>query len=196
MNARIEAIQKHTADMLAVESHILEDVERQQQDKNVKTNARENKVIMDIERTLTRHVTALESISRQYGEGGEGIEQLWKKAVTEVMGTVAGLYDKVREHTVSRMLRDDYTALSLAAMSYTAYHAFGLAIKEDRISALAQRHLEDLTPLLVELSKVLPHVVVAEVAEENDDFVVDTTCGALAEANTQRAWETEVTNVA
>lgn len=192
MNARIEAIQKHTADMLAVERHILEAVERQQEDGNVKSNVRANKVIIEVERTLKRHVTALESLSRQY-EGG--VESFLKKAVTEVMGAIAGLYDKVREHTVSRMLRDDYTALSLAAMSYTAYHAFGLAISEERVSALAQRHLEDLTPLLVEISKVLPHVVVAEVAEENDDFVVDTTVGAIAEANTQRAWVPEVTNV-
>lgn len=193
MNARIEAIQKHTADMLAVERHILEAVERQQEDSDVKSNARANKVIIEVERMLQRHVTALESLSRQY-DGG--MESFLKKAVTEVMGVVAGLYDKVREHTVSRMLRDDYTALSLAAMSYTAYHSFGLAISEERISALAQRHLEDLTPLLVEISKVLPHVVVAEVAEENDDFVVDTTVGSIAEANTQRAWEPNVTNVA
>lgn len=193
MSARQEAIQKHTADILAVERHILEAIERQRESDDLRKDPEANRVVIEVERKLTAHVEALEQLIESYGGKAES---LLKKAVTEVLGAVAGLYDKVREHTVSRMLRDDYTALSLAAMGYTAYASFGLAIKEDTVTELAQRHLRDLTPLLVDISKVLPHTVVREVGEENDEFLVDTTVGAEAERFTQTAWRPDVTEVA
>ena len=192
MSERKDAIQKHTADQLALERHILEAVERQREHDDLRADARANKVVIEIERTLRRHIAALEALAETYDVGAEGI---LKKAVTEVLGVAAGVYDKMREHSVSRLLRDDYTALSLAAMGYTAYNAFGLAINEDAIAQLAENHLRDLTPLLVEISKVLPHAVVREVAEENDEFPVDTTVGPLSEQRTQKAWEPSVTEV-
>lgn len=192
MSQRQDAIQKHTADQLALERHILEAIERQRGDDTLKADARANKVVIEIERTLRGHVEELERLAEDLDAG---VQSALKKAVTEVLGLAAGLYDKVREHPVSRMLRDDYTALSLAAMGYTAYHSFGLAIGEDRIATLAERHLRNLTPLLVEISKVLPHVVAREVAEENDEFPVDATVGPEAERRTQAAWNPEVTAV-
>ena len=192
MSDRQQAIQKHTADMLAVERHILEAIERQREDDDLREHAEANSIVIEIERTLKRHITALEQLAH---EKDTGVEATFKKAVTEVLGAVAGLYDKVREHPVSRMLRDDYVALSLAAMSYTAFHTFGLAVKEPKIADLAEEHLRDLTPLLVRLSKVLPHVVAAEVAEEVDDYAADATVGDTAEMRTQRAWQPEVTEV-
>ena len=192
MSERKDAIQKHTADQLALERHILEAVERQREHDDLRADVRANKVVIEIERTLRQHIAALEALAETYDVGAEGF---LKKAVSEALGAVAGLYDKMREHSVSRLLRDNYTALSLAAMGYTAYNAFGLAIKEDTIAQLAEQHLRDLTPLLVEISKVLPHTVVREVAEENDEFPVDTTVGLLAEQRTQKAWEPSVTEV-
>ena len=149
--------------------------------------------MINIERTLKAHVDALEQLIEAYDGKAES---LLKKAVTEVLGAVAGLYDKMREHSVSRILRDNYTALSLAAMGYTAYNAFGLAIHEKQVAEVAQRHLRELTPLLIDLSKVLPHTVVREVNEENEDFAVDATVGDEAERITQAAWAPEVTEVA
>ncbi|MDX1547931.1 MAG: hypothetical protein R3247_13130, partial [Rhodothermales bacterium] len=142
MSQRQDAIRKHTADQLALERHILEAIERQRGDDTLKADARANKVVIEIERTLRGHVEELERLAEDLDAG---VQSALKKAVTEVLGLAAGLYDKVREHPVSRMLRDDYTALSLAAMGYTAYHSFGLAIGEDRIATLAERHLRNLT---------------------------------------------------
>lgn len=192
MSQRTQAIQKHTADLLALERHILEAIERQRSDETLKAEIEANKVAIQIERTLTAHVAALETLAEEYGGTAESI---FKKAVTEILGVFAGIYDQMREHPVSRMLRDDYTALSLTAMAYTAYHSFGLAISEQRIADLALKHLKDLTPILVELSKVLPHVVAREVAQENDEFPVDATAGAVSERLTQQAWSPEVTDV-
>lgn len=194
MADRKDALQKHTSDMLALERHILEAIERQRTSDDVRNAVEANKLIIEIERTLKQHVSALEGLVAEYGAEGESIV---KKTFTELAGIVAGLYDKVREHPVSRMLRDDYTALSLASMGYTSYHTFGLAVQEPRVADLALEHLKDLTPLLIEISKVLPLVVAKEVYEENQNsFPVDGTVGPLATSNTQTAWSREVTETA
>ncbi|GAB5521279.1 MAG: hypothetical protein RhofKO_35300 [Rhodothermales bacterium] len=190
MTTRNDTIRKHLADMQAVEAHILAAVKRQLSETEELATAPSQvaPLLRRIESTLTTHTETLNLLSERYD--GE-TQANFKKIVTEFFGMLAGIYDKVREHEVSRMLRDDYTALSLAAMGYTAMHSFGLAIGEDDIASMSQRHLEDLTPLLMDLSRTLPYAVVQEVAEEND-FPVDTTVGARALENTQRAWQPEV----
>ncbi|MEM6646053.1 MAG: hypothetical protein AAF730_07355 [Bacteroidota bacterium] len=190
MTTRNDAIRKHLADMQAVEAHILTAIQHQlrEQSELADAPAQVAPLLRHIEATLTTHTETLALLAERY----EGETQAnFKTIVTEFFGMLAGLYNKVRQHEVSRMLRDDYTALSLAAMSYTSLHSFGLAIGEANIATMAQRHLEDLTPLLMDISRVLPYAVVEEVAAAND-FPVDTTVGKLAEENTQRAWNPEV----
>jgi hypothetical protein len=171
--------------MLAVIEHILEAVERQRADQEVREHVDANSILIDLERVLRTHRDALQDLATQYGAGGESIV---KKALTEALGIVAGLYDRIRDHRVSRMLRDDYVALSLAAMSYTSLHAFALAIHEDRLAQAALQHLEDITPIMVEISRTLPELVVTEVGDRLDKRVE---IGAIQAAvqNTQRAWE-------
>lgn len=191
MSARLDLITKHFADMHALENHILEAIKRQRANDTVRDHVHVNKVLIEVERVLTEHTSHLERLSEEYG--GEG-ESFLKKAVTTVAGIAAGLYDQVREDTMTRMLRDDYTALSLTAMGYTAMHSFALAIKEQRMAELALKHLEHITPLLVEISKTIPLTTVEETATDHDGFAVDTTVGEIAVRNTQRAWERDVTH--
>ena len=187
---RKESSRKHVSDMLSVERHILEAVQQQRDDENVKNHVEANKLIIKIERVLNNHVTALEALAKQYDADTQSSV---KKTVTKLLGVAAGLYDKVRgDHPLSRDLRDNYTALSLASMGYTTFHTYGLTVKEDRIADLAAQHLKDLTPLMVEISKVLPSVVVKEVQEESD-FATDTSVADRAVKNTQEAWSKDVT---
>ena len=187
---RQESLRKHTSDMLSVEQHILEAVQHQRDEEKVKNHVEVNKLIIKIERVLNKHVTALENLAEQYGADAQSTV---KETVTKLLGVAAGLYDKVRgKHPLSRDLRDDYTALSLASMGYTTFHSYGLTVKEDRIASLASQHLKDLTPLMVEISKVLPSVVVKEVQQESD-FATDTSVADQAVKNTQEAWSKDVT---
>lgn len=186
---RAESIRKHVSDMLAAERHILEAIERQRSDDRARDHVEANKVLIEIERVLKRHVSKLEALAEEYGATGQST---LKKALTGVFGAAAGIYDQVREHPLSRELRDNYTALGLASMSYTAMHTFGLAIQEKKVADLALNHLKELTPLMVEISKVLPKVTAEEVAEEND-FHVDQSVVDQAVRNTQDAWKPKVT---
>jgi hypothetical protein len=194
MNDKRKAIRKQTADLLAAEEHILEAIEQQRDDDDLRRHTRVNELVIRIERVLERHTEALEDLLEDYG-GDDDLEAKVKKAVSEVFGAAAGLYDRLRDTKLSRVLRDNYTALSLAAMSYTMFHTFGLAVHEEKIARLAEQHLKDLTPLLVEISQVLPDVVAKEMAEEYD-FPVDATVAAQATENTQRAWSPKVTESA
>ncbi len=187
---RKESLQKQLSDMLAVEQHILDAVEHQRSDEKVKRNVKANKVIIEVERVLNEHIDALKHLADQHGAK---TQSLAKEAVTKLLGAAAGLYDRVRgKQPLSRDLRDDYTALSLDAMAYTAFHTYGLAVGEDSIATLAKQHLQDITPLLVEISKVLPEVVLKEVQEESD-FAVNGSIGPEAVSNTQEAWSKDVT---
>ncbi len=188
MSNRQDQIKEQIADQMALQDHVLEAIERQRGDAEVLKNVEANKVIIEADRVLKEHIAELKTIAREYNAEGESSI---KKAVAEVLGVAAGLYDKMRDYKVSRMLRDDYTAFSLVAMGYTSFHAFSLTVGEPRLAELAVRHLKDVTPVLVEISRVLPVVVVDETAREIGTGV-DATVGARAVQDTQAAWDRSV----
>ena len=182
-----EAIRPYIADMVAVEKHILEAVERQRTDDDVKQFPEALQIVGRIEGVLHSHIEGLESHIQGYE--GSGAAAAVKGAVTGVLGAIAGLYDKVRKDPVSRALRDDYTALSLAAVSYSMLHATALGLSQGTVAELSLRNLKDLTPLLIELAQVIPPVVVKELSFEG--YPIETGVGQLAARNTREAWSTE-----
>ena len=172
-------------DMHALQNHILEAVEHQYADERVKSDAVTFDLIGKIKSTLTHQVTDLQSEIDRLGSGG--IIATAKATVATVLGTFAGLYDKVRKDPVSRMLRDDYTALNMSSFSYTQLHTTALAFHDEHIAKAALQHLQDLTPLIIHLNEVVPHVVVKELQDEDEG--IDTSVAPTAIANTQHAWK-------
>ncbi len=177
-------LKTYVNDMLALQKHILEAVERQYADERVKNDARTFDLIGKVKSMLTHHVTDLESHVSRLGSGAMATA---KAAVSSTLGAAAGLYDKVRKDPVSRMLRDDYTALNMASFSYTMLHTTGLAYKDSAVAATALEHLQDLTPLIIHYNEVVPHVVVAELQDEGPG--IDATVAETAAGNTQHAWK-------
>lgn len=170
-------------DMLALEKHILEAVEKQRDDDRVRLDPG-CAALVDRIHTLTRaHVIGLENHAA--GVGGEPGASI-KEAMMSVAGTLAGLYDKLRKHPVSRMLRDDYTALSLTATAYSMLYTTALAMRELAIANVALRHLREVTPLVMELSALIPRIVVKELAEDDPD--IDSSIVDIARDNTMEAW--------
>lgn len=181
-------INDYVTDMLAVEKHILEAVERQLESDATARYVDARSTLGTVKNTLSRHVSALEAYN-EASEGG-GLKETLKEAMTGALGVAAGLYDRVRnEDKVSRMIRDTYTALGLASISYHMLHTTALGLKNQRLADLALSHLKDLSPLVVELSKVVCLVVAHELADE--DKTLDATVGPEAVRNTQRAWDGE-----
>lgn len=188
MKEKKEILQDYASDMLGVEKHTLESIERQTRDDKIRTYREAYELLMQIETVLTGHTLALEQYLSTINGGSES---LLKKAATTAMGAISGIYGKFRpEDPVSRSLRDDYTALSHAAIGYTMLHTTALSLDDSRLAELSLKHLNELTPFVVQLSRIIPHVVARELAEEGK--IPFTSAGEQAESSTQRAWSHEV----
>jgi hypothetical protein len=182
LDKKQETLHQYVSDMLATEKHILEAVERQRDDDSVKQQSQASQLISRIHNTLHQHTQQLDQHLHTKFGGGSAV----KEAVTSTLGAVAGLYDKLRTKQVSRMLRDDYTALNMAAVGYTMLHTSGLALNDRQTADMALRNLKDLTPLITQINQVIPQVVAFELTEDHPGANIGS--GAEAARNTQEAW--------
>ena len=183
-----DILQQYVSDMLSLDQHIIEAVERQLGDDRLDEYPGARQIVSSIKRTLTTQVDALEQ--QLASVGGETSAPV-KQTISAIAGVAAGLYDKVRHDPVSKMLRDDYTALSLTSIGYTMLHTTGLALKHNGIANMALSGLKELTPLVVDISKIIPELVVKDLSEE--EVSIDASIGQMAVRNTQEAWGRENT---
>ena len=103
------------------------------------------------------------------------------------LGAGAAALGSVRKTQVSKNLRDDYTALGLASISYTMLHATALGLGENATATLAQRHLEQITPLIVRISKTIPAVVLQELRDDGE--AVQVSAADISAKLTHAAWQ-------
>lgn len=182
---RNDVINSYVTDMAAVETHIAEAVERQLADDETKKYPDAVRVLTSLHTTLRSHVQELDAFNE--GTEGGGVKEAVKDAVLGALGVAAGFYDQLRQQdTVSRMIRDSYTATSLAAISYHMLYTTALAVKHDRLATLALSNLKDLTGVIGELSEAVCTVVAKELVDQ--DKAIDPTVGQKAVAETQKAW--------
>ena len=117
---------------------------------------------------------------------GSTVTATVKTAVTNLLGDIAGLYNKIRKDPVSRILRDNYTALNMASLSYTQLYTTALAYHDQGVADTARKHLQELTPLIIHINEIVPYVVVKELTDEGSG--IDTSVAEKAVADTQYAW--------
>ena len=130
------------------------------------------------------HVASLE---RQLARMGSG-ESTVKAAVGAVLGAVAGVYGKIRDDRVSRILRDDYTALCFATVCYEMLHTTALAVGHGEVANLALSHLRDYTPAVMAIAQLLPEVITDELTREGK-MSGNGSIARLAAKNVQDAWQ-------
>lgn len=183
-----DILQQYVSDMVSLDKHILEAVERQLEDQRLGSFPEARQVVSRIKQMLDSHLSGLKGELKSLGGEESGPV---KEAVSAVAGVAAGLYDKVRHDPVSKMLRDDYTALSLAAISYTMLHTTALALKHQSIAELGLRGLRDVTPLIVDISQVIPGLVIKDL--EDEQVLLDRAVGQEAVRKTQQAWSADHT---
>lgn len=173
-------------DIIALQQHIADAVTQQVNDGRVRQYPELLNLVNRIDYVMKEHTAALERHLGASAQAGNNLTQ----AVGSVASAVTGLFNKLRDEPITRMLRDDYTALSLTAMNYTILHTVALAEQVFPIAELAQNHLAEVTPLLVEISRVLPFAAVAELRATG--VTVPATIAEEAITNTQQTWSKEV----
>ena len=160
-----ETLLMYVNDMLALERLIKDAINGQRKDDDVLSDSATSALLEKIATSTDTRLKALKELSETLG-GGAGVI---KETVAAVAGVFAGLYDMVRKHPVSRMLRDDYTALSLASTAYSMLYTTAVALHSDRVAAVARHGLQTVVPLVLQVSHLIPAVVVGELAKDHPD---------------------------
>ncbi|MGE5643858.1 MAG: DUF892 family protein [Byssovorax cruenta] len=186
MSERQDTLQQYVSDMLAVERHILPALENQSKDDRFAKYPNARRVVNKLEATIRSHIDGLEQHLKRLG--GDPASPV-KSAVTAALGVAATVIEKVRTDPVSKNLRDDYTVLSLAAVSYTMLHTTGQALGDAGTADIAANFLRDYTPLIAEINEVIPEVVVSELRDETE--LLEPNAAKLAMKRTHEAWDGE-----
>jgi ferritin-like metal-binding protein YciE len=173
----------YLSDMLALERHINAPISAQLNSDDHKADPQASRIIQKIKSVSESHITALEAQLKATGEPAtHGLKTAW----SQLLGGGAAALNNVRKTKVSKSLRDDYTALSLAAISYTMLHATAAGLGDGSTAALARRHLEDVTPIIVDISRTIPAVVLDELREDGQN-VAQSAAQATQEVS-QKSW--------
>jgi len=156
-----DTIKTYVGDMYALESHIEEALDRQLSHfaDHPKANAairRFHTMVRTQRDTMKTHLEAL---------GGETGGAL-KSAVSSVFGVAAGVIDKVRPEAMSKMLRDDYTAFNLAAISYHMLYGTALMLKHNETAQLAEQHHRAYTDAVQDINQIILSVVALELKKD------------------------------
>jgi ferritin-like metal-binding protein YciE len=159
---RNEAINSYISDMLALEDHIEKAVRSQLED--LKDYPEVVAELRQIHRKVEHHISDLRGLSERRQAGG--VKETVKRAGSAVLGAAAGVIDLVRTEGLPKNLRDDYTALSLASVSYTMLHTTGLSLGDQEVADLARQGFADYAEAVTRLQGVIPAAVVGYFRQE------------------------------
>lgn len=159
------SIQTYVSDMLALERHIAQPLKRQLDMDDTQKYAEAQTIVSTLESLTRSHETALtQCLADLGGHEASPVKSAW----SSLLGVGAAAIDSVRKTKVSKNLRDDYTALSLATISYTMLHTTAVGLGETTVADLAERHLSDYARLVMQINQIIPDVVLQELRDDGE----------------------------
>ncbi len=180
------SIQTYVSDMLALERHIAQPLQRQLAMDDTLKYGDAFGAVKTINALVEAHVTALEGCLEQLG--GHEASAL-KSAWASLLGVGAAAIDSARKTKVSKSLRDDYTALNLAAISYTMLHATAVGLGDTTTADLAKHHLADYARCVMQIVQIIPDVVLHELADDGE--AVQAGAAELIRRETNEVWKSQ-----
>ena len=156
-----KTIADYVGDMVALENHIEEALDRQLNMENDHPAAKA--AIQRFHDMVKSNRDALKAHQEQVGStAGNPIIAVGAAA----LGVAAGLIDKIRTEGVSKALRDDYTAFNHACIGYTMLHTTALALGDQATASLAARGLRGHASAVQEINHIMADVVVWELQKD------------------------------
>ena len=178
------AIADWVGDIVALESHVEEAMDRQLKlafPNSALANAMHR--FHDAVRDSKQRAVAYQD---QYGsEPGNPIIQ----AGSNLLGKAAGMIDLIREDGVAKALRDDYTAYSLLAISYTMLHTTAMALEDHATQAFAEQGLRTYAALIQDVSDLMPEAVVQDLKDNDDHPLQNTSIVEECREAIQHIWQ-------
>jgi ferritin-like metal-binding protein YciE len=161
-----KTIADYVGDMVALESHIEEALDRQLP--MAKDHPTAGPAVQRFHDMVKSNRDSLKQYQDQIGStGGNPV----KAVGASVLGKAAGLIDKIRTEGVSKSLRDDYTAFNHAAIGYTMLHATALALGDTRSADLAAKGLRGYASAIQEINHIMADIVIWELQKDDHTIV-------------------------
>lgn len=180
------SIQTYLSDMLALERHIAQPLQRQVDLDETKKFAVALTCVSTIKSLTEIHITALDQCLQHLG--GHAASPV-KSAWSTLLGVGAAAIDSVRKTKVSKNLRDDYTVLNLAAIGYTMLYTTAVGLGNTEVADLAKRHLSDYAKVIMQINQLIPDVVLRELADDGERVV--TTAGETIRETLNQVWKNQ-----
>lgn len=163
---KIEVVSQYVSDMHVLESHILQPLKRQvEQTKEEQPDV--SRALQGYVATTERHIARLEARLAALGNQ-DGLADRAKQGVSGLFGLAAAAIDTVRTHPFAKDLRDDYTAGSLAVVSYVMLRTTALACDDQESAQLAEAHMNETVEMLQWIARTIPAQVVRDLERERD----------------------------
>lgn len=178
------SLKQYLNDVIALERDVVNAIEGQLEDARLKDYPDISEILVQMVADGTARIAALKDISDR--EGGS-IGAVLKEGVTAVTGALAGVYGRIREHPVSRMVRDDLVAAHVSATSYGMLLTLALGIGHTETATHAEAYLKASARTVNLLSDRLPLVVIAELAK--DAPLTNPAASQLAGEMIRAAWK-------
>ena len=180
------SLQTYVSDMLALERHIDQPLKAQLGMQDADRYPEAKAAISQMFALCENHVTALTAcLAELGGHETSAIKSAW----STLLGFSAAAIDSARKTKVSKSLRDDYTALNLAAISYTMLHATAVGLGNQTVAELAKRHLADYARCVMQIAQIMPTVVLAELQDDGETVV--TGAAETIRQQTNEIWKDE-----
>jgi hypothetical protein len=156
-------LDSYITDMLALEDHIMTAINAQMADmqKDFPEYATAAAKAADVTNT---HIAALQALKMKRNiDTGSAVADAVKRAGSAMAGLGAAAINLVRsDEKLSKNLRDDYTAYSLATVGYEMLLTTSLAFNDQEVAQHARVHFADYAKVVMELSRAIPSAVVKE----------------------------------
>ncbi|HKU60844.1 MAG TPA: hypothetical protein VJQ44_06470 [Gemmatimonadales bacterium] len=159
---RDTAINSYITDMISLEDHIAKALKGQISD--LKDYPDLGAEVRQVHHLVEHHLSDLRALADRRKAGG--ITESVKRAGAAVAGAAAGVIDLVRTEGLPKNLRDDYTAFSLATISYAMLYTTAAGLGEREVAELAQQHLRDYAGAVTRLNTLVPESVIRYLSEE------------------------------
>lgn len=177
-----ELLTTYLGDMHALESHILQAIDKQATllDDHADAQAK----VRTYRATLAEHVDALKARLDQLG--GSPSHPI-KEGMAAALGVAAGLVDKVRGSEAAKDLRDDYTAINHSIIAYEMLYTTAVAAGDQQTADLSKRHLKENARFVMEINNFMPKLVLDELRQDGLEVKPDAL--QLAEATVRDVWQ-------
>lgn len=174
-----ETLKNYSTDLYTLIKHTHKAVKAQQSSAKL-SNEKASNLLHDIDLALSGQLARFDEMK---GLLNDGAKSTIKETFAAFAGTIAGAIDTQRNDAVSKILRDDYTALSMIATGYTMLHTAALGADKKELADFTKDSLTNIAALITKTSKVIPHIVAEELDIED--------VAEEAEENTQECWDPE-----